>query len=110
MTLQNKLQRIGSGLADVVEKTYHYWRPVKNLPYCIWQEDGEDGSFDTNNKKTQQQIHGTVDYFTKEEFDPAVDAIQEYFQGLSDFGWRLLSVQYEDETNTIHFEWEWWCI
>lgn len=109
MTLQNKLANFGRGLAAVTP-TKHYWRPVETLPFCVWAEDSEDGSFETNNKKTQQQIHGTVDYFTKTEFDSVIDAIQDYFQTLEHFGWRLESVQYEDETNAIHYEWEFWII
>lgn len=110
MSLQNKLIGFGRGLAEIVDETYHYWRPMKSVPYAIWQEDGEDGSFDTNNRKAEQQIHGTLDYFTKKEFDEVVDDIQTYLNSLNDFGWRLNLVQYEEETNLIHFEWEWWII
>ena len=107
--MQTKLKSFGLGLADVVE-AYHYWRPMQKYPYAIWQEDSEDGSFDTNNHKKEQQVHGTVDYFTKVEFDEAVDDIQEYLNSVNDFGWRLDAVQYEDDTNLIHFTWEWWII
>lgn len=109
MSMQKKLIEFGRGLADIVT-AYHYWRSKREVPYAIWAEDGEDGSFDTNNRKVEQQIHGTLDYFTKTEFDEAVDKIQEYLNGIDDFGWRLNQVAYEDETNLIHYEWEWWII
>lgn len=110
MTFQDKLKDFGTGLAAVVQHTYHYWRPKRELPYCIWAEDGEDGPLNTNNHKSAQQLHGTVDYFTKTEYDPAADAIQEYLNGRDSTGWRLNMVQYEEDTNVIHFEWEFWVI
>ena len=109
-SLQAILKDFGTGLAGVVTPCYHYWRMKEEVPYCIWQEGAEDGSFHAGNRKTEQKIHGTVDYFTRTEYDSALDRIQEYFESLEDFGWALLSVQYEDETNIIHYEWEWWKI
>lgn len=106
-SFQTALESFGAGLARVC-KAYHYWRPKLDPPFCVWAEDGEDDSFSSDNRKQEQQIHGTVDYFTKKEYDPTVDAIQSYLNSLDDFGWRLNSVQYEDETNLIHFEWEFW--
>lgn len=110
MSLQNKLQKVGEALADVVENTYHYWRQKMSAPFLVWAEDGEDASFNASNKKGEQQIHGTADYFTKEEYDANVDAIQQCFEDMEDLGWRLNSVQYEEDTNLIHYEWEWWVI
>lgn len=115
-SLQNKLETFGAGLAAAIEaedlpaEVYHYFRPQMNPPFAIWAEDGEEDSLEVNNKKAEQQIHGTTDYFTKTEYDPAVDCIQGYFESLENFGWKLQMVDYEDETHTIHFEWEWWLI
>ena len=115
ISLQTKLEAFGSGLAAAVEGAaggdcYHYFRPQLDPPFAVWAEDGEDNSLNADNKKAEQEIHGTTDYYTKTEYDPVVDVIQEYFNGLDHFGWRLLNVNYDDETNTIHFEWEWWII
>ena len=110
-SLQSKLKTFGEGLAQVAgSRTYHYFRPQQEPPFTVWAENGEDGSFDANNHKMEQQIHGTIDYFTKTEWDPTVDAIQEYLNTLEGCGWNLLSVQHEDETGLIHYEWEWWLI
>lgn len=105
MTLQNKLQPLGEALAAVVPNTRHYWRPNMKPPFCVWAEDGENG-FAADDKKAEQAITGTVDYYTLQEYDPNVDKIQ---QALNTPGirWRLNSVQYEDETNLIHYEWTW---
>ena len=38
-----------------------------------------------------------------------VDAIQNAFNA-AEIGFRLNSVEYEDETRLIHYEWEWWVV
>lgn len=103
--LQAKLEPIGAAFAAIVQNSYHYWRPNINAPFLVWAED-QDVGFEANNVHEEQAIQGTVDYFTKQEFDPAIDAIQ---KALDDLGasWYLNSVQYEDETNLIHYEWVW---
>lgn len=104
-SLQNKLRQIGSGLADVAT-CYHYWRPVKTTPCIIWAEDGEDSASYANNAKTEQAISGTAHLFTKTEYDPLLDDVQDKLGELG-LAWALNSVQFEDETNLIHYEWRW---
>lgn len=52
-------------------------------------------------------MSGIVDFYTQTEFDPIADTIQGILNG-EDIGWSLDSVQYEEETNLIHFQWRWW--
>ena len=111
MTLQQKLERIGTALvAAVGDNVYHYWRPNMQPPFCVWAEDGERDSLDADNQKAEQAIVGYVDYYTKTEYDSALDTVQDVLHGLAavmPFGWRLDSVQYEDDTNLIHYQWVW---
>lgn len=105
--LQNKLQQIGAALSAAIgTNVHHYFRPTGEVPSCVWQEDREDNSFHTGNHKTEQAITGTVDYFTQTEFDTTLDTVQ---QTLEDIGaaWRIESVQYEESTKLIHYEWRW---
>lgn len=106
LSLQSKLYQMGVAFAAVTTNCYHYWRPVKTLPCLMWAESGEENSFDADNHKQEQNIVGTCDFYTQTEFDPLIDDIQE---ALDDMGvtWSLTSVQYEDDTNTIHYEWSW---
>lgn len=104
--LQQKLRQLGSAFAELTQNCYHYWRTVKETPYIIWAESGEDNSFTADNHKGEQRIIGTVHMFTREEFDPLADQIQATLEDLG-LTWTLTSVQYEDETNLIHFEWSW---
>lgn len=109
MTFQSKIQKIQRALTGVTENCFHYWRAKADSPYLIWAEDGEADSFEGDNHKQEQQIHGTADYFTRTEFDGAVDDIQDALNGIM-AGWRLNSVQYEEDTGLIHYEWEWWVV
>lgn len=86
---------------------YHYRRPAKvKAEYGVWAEDGEQDPFNADNKKQKQQIHGTIDFYTLIENNPVIDDIQSALEELSAGAWALNSVQYEDETNLIHFEWD----
>ena len=106
--MMSKLCKISDCLTSIEGLSVtHYWHPRLVAPYCLWAEDGEGDSLHTNNKKTEQVITGTIDYFTLHEFDENVDKIQEALNNVECLGWTLNSVQYEDETNLIHYEWRW---
>lgn len=107
-SIQTMIKRVGQLLALVTAECYHYTRPADiTNKYIVWQEDGEDDSFSSGNRKSEQQIHGTIDYFTQDEYDPAVDEIQEALNA-AEIGFRIDSVQYEDDTKLIHYAWEFW--
>lgn len=84
---------------------YHFYRSVKDVPVIIWQEDGEGESQHSDNLKQEMLVEGTVDFFTKDEFDPIADAIIEALNPVCAF--TLSSCQYEETTNLIHYEWIW---
>ena len=104
MSIQDKLVKVGvalnTQLGDIV---YHYWRPVKTAPMCIWQEDGEN-SFRADTRSREQGITGTVDYYTQTEYDPNIDKVQTALNKVCS-NWNINSVQYEEETKLIHYEW-----
>lgn len=115
--LQTKLKKVQDALVDGLTVNgepvcgiYHYWRSQMKAPFVVWAEDGEDTALDADDRKQEQAIAGYVDYYTKLEFDETADAIQSVFyelQGEIPFGWRLDSVQYEEDTNLIHYQWTW---
>jgi len=109
-SIQSKLEPIKAALVEICPETYHYWRsaPKGVKAYIVWAEDEEASSLNGNNLKLEQGIHGTIDYFTKTEFDEVVDDIQEALNALENVSFRINSVQYEDETMFIHHEWEFW--
>ena len=108
MTLQNKLTELYTPFVNLDCEVNHYRRGKTNR-FVVWAEDGEEASFSSDNHKTEQQLTGVVDFYTKREFDTIADDIQSIFdeQGV---GWNLESVQYEEETNFIHYQWRWWIV
>lgn len=112
MHLISKLQHVRNILLSATNDLYHYRYPTdaekkKLRHWVVWQEDSEDGSFHTDNRKQEQVIHGTIDLYTLDEYDELLDNIQDSLNGSPYIVWRLNMVVYEDETNLIHYEWEW---
>lgn len=108
MNSQDKLLKIEEALTSIQGlRVYHYLRPQLKAPFCVWQEDSESGSLESDNHKGEQAIGGTIDYFTQTEYDEMIDAIQDALNTIDGCGWGLNSVQYEDDTELIHYEWYW---
>lgn len=108
--MQDKLKIIQEILLTVTDKVYHYEAMHVSDKYIVWAEDSEGSSLEADNYKAEQSIQGTIDYFTKEEFDENVDKIQEALT-VSCISFYLNSVQYESAddsgSNLIHYEWVW---
>lgn len=87
---------------------YHYIKPTNvQAPYAIWQEESDD-SFFLDNGKSERTLNGILDYYTKVNagLDPGLDVLE---KAMIDMGasWILVSVQYESDTNLVHYSWEW---
>jgi len=102
--MQSKIKKVRDALLTTTINIGHYEYLGHADQYVVWSEDGESTSTYHDNGKYIQVITGTIDLFTKTEFDTLVDQIQ---NSLSDAGisYALESVQYEDETQYIHYEW-----
>lgn len=98
------LADIPAALLTVTSNVGHYEAFQKTDKYIVWAEDGEAGSLNADDRKQIQALQGTIDYFTKTEYDPNVSAIQIALDD-AEIYWRLNSVQCEDNTGYIHYEW-----
>lgn len=99
-----KLKQLHDAMPVVM---HHYGAHRSAAPYGVWAEDG-DVSPGADNRRSTVILSGTTDYFTKTEDDPNVDAIQAAFEGAR--AWiaaQINSVQYEDDTGLVHYEWAW---
>lgn len=90
----------------VSDSVSHYEAFKKTDKYIVWAEESEGSSVEGDDHKINQSIQGTIDYFTKEDMDPKIDEIQAALNGAC-ISFSLNSVQYEDETGYIHYEWVW---
>ena len=86
--------------------THHYKAWSKPDQYIVWAEDGQAGSAFADNRMQEQAISGTADYFTKIEYDPIFNQIQQAMND-ANLSWSLESIQYEEVTRYIHYEWSW---
>lgn len=99
-----KLSDLRDALLEVTSDAFHYEAKFKSDKYIVWAEDSESDAGYGDNKKTMQVIQGTIDYFTRSEFDDNVGLIQQKLNYI-DVAWSLNSVQYERDTKYIHYEW-----
>lgn len=104
--MNSKIKIIRDTLLKVSGNVHHYECKDKGDQYIVWAEDSEGSSVEGDNRKENQSIQGTIDYFTRTEFDPIVDDIQEALID-AEISFQLNSVQYEEETKYIHYEWVW---
>ena len=105
-TLNTILKRVRDALTSISGlQVYHYTADVNaGDPYCIWAEEGEGSSLEADDRKQARSISGSIDYYTRTEFDPVADAIENALNDAK-IGFYLNSVQHEDETGYIHTEW-----
>lgn len=78
---------------------------LKSSRYFVWQEDGAN-DLEAGNVHAERAVTGTTDLFTKQEFDPWAQALEESLDahGVS---WYRSGVQFEEETGFWHYEWVW---
>ena len=82
----------------------HYgWDKAPSGDYGVWAEDSAQHLY-TDNRVEAQSVQGTIDLFTRSDNRGQMEQIQ---QALNNTGvaWYLNSVQYEDDTRYLHYEW-----
>lgn len=106
LNLNNKLRYFAEVLSNATARAWHYTKPERErFPYAIWTEYSEDGSMPANNRKKIQPISITLDYFTQTEFDQEIDRIQDALNDADQIQFELTDIQFEEETNVIHYSW-----
>lgn len=104
-TLQAKVLPVATALVSISGLTvFHYFATKCAGPYVVYQEEMEPSSVEGDNRKQIQTIQGTIDFFTRTEFDPLFDSIQDALNSAG-ISFRLNSFQREDETGLLHYEW-----
>lgn len=107
VSLENKLLPVKTALTAIRGlPVSHYFAAKRDVPYCVYAEDVEVVPVSGDNQRQEQTLHGTTDLYTKTENDPLFDAVQNAFNNAK-ISFVLNSVQYEDTTGYIHYEWAW---
>lgn len=104
MEMLEMLERVKAALLTVPVEVFHYYAMKKPDQYIVWAESSEGDSLEADNRKEEQSLEGYIDYFTKSDKDPNVEAIQRALKS-AEISFFLNSVQHEEETGYIHFEW-----
>lgn len=94
-------------LITIGPPVFHYFADKQKGNYIVWAEDGEGNSLHADNHKAEQTLTGTIDYFTKTEYDQVIQQIQDALDTKEGISWYLNSVQHEKDTGYIHYEWVW---
>ena len=100
----SSLEAVKDALLTVTDNVGHYTAWDDSDRYVVWAEDSEVEQSVADNWKQGGTIEGTIDYFTKTEDDENIELIP---QALNHAGiaFELNTVQYEEETRFIHYEW-----
>lgn len=102
----SKIKQIEEILLTVTDSVFHYEAMGKPDQYIVYAEDSEGSSVEGDDQKINQSIQGTIDYFTKKDWDENVTKIQEVLKN-AHISFYLNSVQLEEETGYQHYEWVW---
>lgn len=101
MTWYEKIIAAHTSVTDAVSHSAR----LKSDRYFVWQEDGANDLV-LDNRHAERAVTGTTDLFTKQEFDPWINQLEQAFDAYA-VGWSLNSVQYEEDTGFYHYEWTW---
>ena len=64
-----KLTDIRDALLEIIPDVFHYEAWAKPDKYIVWAEDTEADSLNSDDRKEEQVLQGTIDYFTLTEFE-----------------------------------------
>ena len=97
--LINALKQLNIPLAE------YAWDVRPDKDYLVIAIDSEANSLEADGKKVNQAPQGTIDLFTYSNDRETMLAVQGVMDAFDGCAWYLNSVQYEDDTRLLHWEW-----
>lgn len=95
-------------LLSVSQNVYLYTaQDNPQIPYIIYGIDGDNNLF-AGNRRGEIAQSGYIDLFTKDVADSLIFNIPAALDS-AEVSFYLNSVQYEEETSLLHYEWRWEC-
>jgi hypothetical protein len=89
--------------------TEHYEANKATGNYIVWAEEGQGQAVAADNHMVMQTIRGTIEYFTKTEFDPMFDLIQEKLNSVNidEMTWQWDLTEKIKDSGYIRHLWTW---
>ena len=81
------------------------WDNAPSGMYGVVSLDSGAGTLAGDQKIIAQAVEGTVDLYLRDISTTNPKTVQGVLNDLDGCAWRLNSIQYEDETGLIHWEW-----
>lgn len=98
------LNGLRAALAALTDRCYHFTaRPNTAPPYLVWSEDG-DNDLSSDDVHACRAYQCSIDLYTRAENDPLMAKVPQALETLG-ASYYLNSVQFEEETELIHYEW-----
>lgn len=107
MSTRNPIQELKDALISVGIPLSHGWAHKAKAPYLVWREDGGGDPLKANGKTAEHPIRGTVHLFEPEDLEESKYHKVERALNSIECAWDLSSIQHEQETGLVHFEWSW---
>lgn len=101
------LKQVRDLFLTITTNCYHYEAWSQPNQYIVWAEDNQSNAVYSDDKMQIQVTEGTLDLFTKNEYDPLFEKCQSTMNNCKDMTWRWNSTQHEKDTGYIHHEWVW---
>ncbi len=98
------LNELKAALTATGYKFAHFgWSKAPAGDYGVYAEDGEN-VLTANDKHLETALQGSVDYFTRDDTDTPRTTIEAALNSIV-CSWYLNSIQFEDDSGYIHYEW-----
>lgn len=81
------------------------WDTRPDADYMVIAIDSEANSLQADGVKVNQAPQGTIDLFSTTNDREKMQSVQAVLNALDGCAWYLNSVQYEDDTRLLHWEW-----
>ena len=82
---------------------YQWDKAPEGTSYGVIALEGQQDSVPGDNMIQHQSIRGSIDLFVPGISTDDARTVQDVINGV--VAWRLNSVQFEDETGLVHYEW-----
>lgn len=98
------MDELKTALDNTGLKFAHFgWSRAPSGDYGVYAEDSANDLI-ANGKHAEKVLQGTVDYFTRDDSGTPKRTVEAALDSIP-IAWFLSSIQFEEDTGFIHYEW-----